>query len=116
MKKLFQESLYLKGARDLLLLLQKDYDMYLIPSVNLPCTASYQDDMKKAGIEIHPKCYFPLKSPQLRKMVGAALVDKLISDRKSLELFMQGDYNGFYVVAAERDKKDKIKKVKIELA
>lgn len=115
MKNLFQESLYLQGARDLLLLLQKDYDMYLIPSVNLSCTATYQDDMKKAGIEVQPKCCFPLKSPQLRKMVGAALVDKLILDRKSLELFMQGNCNGFNVVATERDKKNKITKVKIEL-
>lgn len=109
------ESLYLQGARDLLLLLQKDYDMYLIPSVNLPCTTTYQDDMKKAGIEVQPKCYFPLKTPQFRKMVGAALVDKLISDRKSLEFFMEGNCNGFNVVETERDKKDKLKKVKIEL-
>ena len=48
-------------------------------------------------------------------MVGAALVDKLISDRKSLEFFMEGNCNGFNVVEAERDKKDKLKKVKIEL-
>lgn len=115
MKNLFKESLYLQGARDLLLLLQKDYDMYLIPSVNLPCTALYQDDMKKAGIEVQPKERFPLKSPQLRKLVGEALVDKLIQDRTALVYFMQGCCNGFNVVATERDKKDKLKKVKIEL-
>lgn len=115
MKNLFKESLYLQGARDLLLLLQKDYDMYLIPSVQLPVKATYIEDMAKVGVQVSPKAYFPLKSPQFRKMVGAALVDKLISDRKSLEFFMEGNCNGFNVVETERDKKDKLKKVKIEL-
>jgi hypothetical protein len=39
----------------------------------------------------------------------------LLQDRNSLVAFLEGDNNGFKITDIEKDKKGKIKKLKIEL-
>lgn len=115
MENLFHESLYLKGARDMLLRLQDDYDMYLIPAVKLPVKASYKEEMDKNGINVSPYDYFPLNSTKMRKMIGKAFVERLLEDRTQLTYFMQGCSEGFNIVDVERDKKGNVKRLKVEL-
>lgn len=115
MKNLHLESLYLQGARDLLLRLQEDYEMYLIPAVKCKCRASYKDEMAKYGIQVAPYEYFPLNNTSMRKLIGSAFTEMLLQDRKSLVAFLEGNNNGFKITDVEKDKKGKIKKLKIEL-
>lgn len=115
MENLFKESLYLQGARDLLLRLQEDYEMYLIPAVKCKCIASYKDEMAKYGIQVASYEYFPLNNASMRKLIGSAFTEMLLQDRKSLVAFLEGDNNGFKIIDIEKDKKGKILKLKIEL-
>ena len=51
----------------------------------------------------------------MRKLIGSAFTEMLLQDRKSLVAFLEGDNNGFKITDVEKDKKCKIKKLKIEL-
>lgn len=106
-KNLHLESFYLQGARDLLLRLQNDYEMYLIPSVKCKCNAKFSSN--------NPYDYFPLSNATARKLVGKGLVNALLQDRESLVRFLQGDYNGLQGCVLKRDKKGKITELKIEV-
>ena len=106
-KNLYLESFYLQGARDLLLRLQQDYEMYLIPSVKCKCIARFGGD--------DPHEYFPLNNTSARKLVGKGLMNALLQDRESLVRFLQGDYNGLQGSVSKRDKKGKVTELKIEV-
>lgn len=107
-KNLHLESFYLQGARDLLLRLQQDYEMYLIPSVKCKCNAKF------SGSET-PYDYFPLNNANARKLVGKGLTNALLQDRESLVRFLSGDYNGLQGSVLKRDKKGKVTELKIEV-
>lgn len=106
-KNLHLESFYLQGARDLLLRLQNDYEMCLIPSVKCKCNAKFSGDA--------PYDYFPLNNTNTRNLVGKGLVNALLQDRKSLVRFLSGDYNGLQGSVLKRDKKGKVIELKIEV-
>lgn len=101
---LHQESLYLQGARDLLLRLKDDFDMYLVPSEKL---------YSKTDISRYE--YFPVNNTTKRKLIGKGFLDALISDRESLNGFLQGGYSNLQVIAVKRDKKGKIIDIKIKV-
>ena len=107
---LHQQSLYLQGARDLLLRLQHDFDMYLIPSEKCKTEPSPY----LPNVEEH-YCWFPINNTSKRKIVGKGLMNALLSDRESLVRFLQGDYDSLQVTAVERDKKGKIKSLTIKV-
>lgn len=104
MKRLNAETVYLQGARDILLQLIDDYDMYLIPSEKL-----------YSKTEADKYEYFPVMNITKRKLVGEAVLDLLINDRKSLSRFLLQDYDGLRVTSVKRDKNGKITQFKIEL-
>lgn len=106
-KNLHLENFYLQGARDLLLRLQKDYEMYLTPSVKGKCNAKFSGD--------NPYEYFPLSNANARKLVGKGLVNALLQDRESLVRFLSGDYKGLQSSVLKRDKKGKVTELKIEV-
>lgn len=106
-KNLRLESFYLQGARDLLLRLQQNYEMYLIPSVKCKCIAKFSGD--------DPYEYFPLNNANARKLVGKGLVNALLQDRESLVRFLQDDYNGLQGSVLKLDKKGKVTELKIEV-
>lgn len=105
---LHEESFYIQGARDLLLRLQQDYEIYLIPSVKCKCNAKF------SGSETSYD-YFPLNNAKARKLVGKGLVNTLLQDRESLVRFLSGDYNGLQGSVLKRDKKGKVTELKIEV-
>lgn len=107
---LHQESLYLQGARDLLLRLQHDFDMYLIPSVKVKCKPS---EFLPNTDENHT--WIALNNTSMRRLVGKGLLNALLSDRESLNRFLQGDYDSLQVTAVERDKKGKVKSLTIKV-
>ena len=103
MLSLHEESIYLRGARDILLRLQDDFDMYLIP-----CGKFYsKTDNGKYE-------YFPISNNRTRKLIGSALVEALLSRREQLSRFLQGNYKELQINGVER-KKDKVVKIEIEV-
>lgn len=106
-KNLHLESFYLQGARNLLLRLQNDYEMYLIPSVKCKCNAKFSGDNHYE--------YFPLNNANARKLVGKGLMNALLQDRESLVRFLSGDYKGLQSSVMKQDKKGKITELKIEV-
>ena len=101
-----EESLYLQGARDVLMRLQDSYDMYVIPSVKCRCKS------KVTGREGYD--WFPLNKMSLRKLVGKALLKSLIYDRESLVKFLQG-CSELEIKAVKNDKKGEITEIKIKI-
>lgn len=99
-----EESIYLKGARDLLLRLQDDFDMYLVPCAKF----NKKDDPKSYE-------YFPITNTKQRKLIGEGFKNALLSHRESLVRFLQGDYDSLQVTSVERDKKGKVTELKIEV-
>ena len=101
---LHAETLYLQGARDMLLRLKSGYDMYLIPS-----------EKWYSKTEADKYEYFPVANTNKRRLIGDAVQNLLISDRKSLSRFLLEDYGGLHIKSVERDKKGKITRLEIEL-
>lgn len=101
-----EESLYLQGARDVLMRLQDSYDMYVIPSVKCRCKS------KATGREGYD--WFPLNKMSLRKLVGKALLKSLIYDRESLVKFLQG-CSELQIKEVKNDKKGEIADIKIKI-
>ena len=106
MLNLREESLYLQGARDVLMRLQDSYDMYVIPSVKCRCKD------KVTGLEGYD--WFPLNKMSLRKLVGKALLKSLIYDRESLVKFLQG-CSELEIKEVKNDKKGEIADIKIKI-
>jgi hypothetical protein len=105
---LHEESIYLKGARDLLLRLQDDFDMYLVPCVKRKCKQSpYTPSEETYG-------WFPVTNTKSRKLIGEGLINALLSHRESLVRFLQGNYHELKIKGVER-KKDKVVKIEIEV-
>lgn len=100
---LHEESIYLKGARDLLLRLQDDFNMYLVP-----CARFY----KKDNPERYE--YLTITNTKERKLIGEGFKNALLSHRESLVRFLQGNYHELKIKGVER-KKDKVVKIEIEV-
>lgn len=98
-----EESIYLQGARDVLMRLQDDFDMYIIPSVK-----------HKHKVE-DKTMWFPESSPLRRKLLGQAMGKALLYDRESLVNFLRGDYGGFVITDVQRDKKDRVTSLTIKI-
>lgn len=106
MLNLREESLYLQGARDVLMRLQDNYDMYVIPSVKCRCKSTVTGCTDYA--------WFPLNKQSLRKLVGKALLKSLIYDRESLVKFLQG-CSELEIKEIKNDKKGEIADIKIKI-
>jgi hypothetical protein len=102
MLNLHEESIYLRGARDILLRLQDDFDMYLIP-----CGKFYsKTDNGKYE-------YFPITNNGTRKLIGSAFVEAILSHREQLSRFLQGNYKELQIKSVKTNKKGKIEKYEI---
>lgn len=109
-KNLQHESIYLQGARDLLLRLQEEYDMHLIPGVKCKCKPSpYLPNVENAYN------WFPMGNIPMRKLLGVALCKTLLQDRESLVRFLSGDYDSLQVKSVCKDKKGKIKSIEVDV-
>lgn len=106
---LSKESLYLQGARDVLLRLKDDYAMYLVPSVKLKVKEECKDPWSP------DYNYFPLPDRTLRKLLGDAMIRCLTMDRESLVKYLQGDHTDIVVTGQEKDKKGKVASITIKI-
>lgn len=106
---LHDESLYLQGARDVLLRLKDDYAMYLVPGVKY----YKKEECREEGKADY--CYFPLENRTAQKLLGDAMIRCLTMDRESLVKYLQGDHTDIVVTGQEKDKKGKITSITIKI-
>ena len=106
---LHDESIYLQGARDVLLRLKDDYAMYLVPSVKFKVKEEHKEPWSS------DYNYFPLTDRTLRKLLGEAMVRCLTMDRESLVKYLQGDHTDIVVTGQEKDKKGKVISITIKI-
>ena len=98
-----EETIYLQGARDVLLRLQDDFDMYIVPAVK------YKHKTEDKTM------WFPEGDRTRRKLLGDAMRKALLTDRESLVKFLSGDYDGFVITEAKFDKKGKATELFIKI-
>ena len=103
-------TMYLKGARDILLRLQECSEHYVIPYVR----AFHHSNLPEFESSLHS---FPCPVANLkdRKMVGEALIKTLTQDKRSLERFLFNECDFFKVTAVERNKKGIVTRVKVTI-
>jgi hypothetical protein len=106
---LHQESIYLQGARDVLMRLKDDYDMYLVPSVKCERKEEYIEEGKTSYD------WFKIRNKTEQRLLGSAMYDCLINDRGSLVRFLQGDHDGIQITEVHKDKKGKTDKLTIKI-
>ena len=105
---LHEESLYLQGARDILMRLKDAWEMYLIPSIKVQCKPSeFLPDGKNHA-------WFPLANTKIRRILGSAMYDALLQDRQTLKRVLQGE-TSIIVKHVAADKKGKITRLVIEV-
>lgn len=106
---LHEESIYLSGARDVLLRLKDDFDMSLVPLVKCKLKEEYRQKDSTSYMRL------PLQNSAHRRLLGAAMYDCLINERESLVRYLSGDFKGIYLDGVQKDKKGKIEKIKIKV-
>lgn len=79
------ESYEIDGARKLLLKLQQDYSMSLVPSVNCRCKCNIGALQAKEGYE-----WFPIK-PKYRNVVGDGMMRFLLTDKDNIRRYVYED-------------------------
>lgn len=105
-----ERTAYLKGARDILMRLQEDYEHYIIPYKYFKC------ESKNPNTELHDtERPFPITSTNVRKYMGEALIKTLTEDKRSLERFLLSDYKRIRAKAVERNKKGQVTRVIISI-
>lgn len=95
-----EESIYLQGARDLLLRLQDDFDMYLVPCVKCKCKQSPYTPSEETYV------WLPVTNTKSRKLIGEGLKNALLSHRESLVRFLQGNYHELKIKGVEQKYKE----------
>ena len=105
---LHEESLYLQGARDVLMRLKDAWEMYLIPSIKVHCIPS--KFMPNGG----NYAWFPLANTKIRRILGSAMYDALLQDSQTLKRVLQGE-TSIIVKHVAADKKGKITRLVIEV-
>lgn len=101
-----EQTAYLKGARDILMRLQEDYLLYIIPYTPIPTKSKCSERYFFEGEQV-----FPVTSAKVRKVMGKALIKALTEDERTLERVLSGDYTSFNVTVVERDKNNQPTKV-----
>lgn len=110
---LHEESIYLKGARDVLMRLQDDYDMYLVPCAKFPCKPKCPLE-GESGVHAEYD-WFPIVDKTRRRLIGDAMIRCLTRDRESLIKYLQGDHNGLVVTNVKKDRKGKVSELTIKI-
>lgn len=82
---LILESYEIDGARKLLLKLQQDYSMSLVPSVKCHCKGNFGALPAKERFD-----WFPIK-PKYRKVVGDGMIRFLLTDKDNIRRYVYED-------------------------
>ena len=104
------ESIYLDGARDLLVRLKDDFDMSLVPSVRYDRIKTPKSkDYESSHI------YAPLCDKKKMLMIGRAFTDLMLRDREALLRFLTCDYDGISVTRVTKDKRGNVTGLEVDI-
>lgn len=101
-------SIYLDGARDILLKLKDDYEISLTPLFDAVYSSNFDPDAKHTFA-------IPCRIPKERKMYGKAMLDLLIHDRRALEKVLFQEEMSLKLTDVKKNKKDEIIEYKFKL-
>lgn len=101
-------SIYLDGARDLLLRLKDDYEIALTPIFDAVYSSKFDPDTKHVFAT-------PCRIPKERKMYGKAMLELLIHDRRALECVLFQDAMTLQGTDIKRNKKGEVIEYKLKL-
>lgn len=101
-------SIYLDGARDILLKLKDDYEISLTPLFDAVYSSKLDPDAKYIIAT-------PCRIPKERKMYGKAILELLIHDRRALESVLFQDAMTLQVTDIKRNKKGEVTEYKLRL-
>lgn len=101
-------SIYLDGARDILLKLKDDYEISLTPLFDAVYSSNFDPDAKHTFAT-------PCRIPKERKMYGKAMLDLLIHDRRALEKVLFQEEMSLKLTDVKKNKKDEIIEYKFKL-
>lgn len=101
-------SIYLDGARDLLLRLKDDYEISLTPLFDAVYSSKLNPDAKHIIAT-------PCRIPKERKMFGKAMLDLLIHDKRALESVLFQDEMTLQGTDIKRNKKGEVISYKLKL-
>ena len=101
-------SIYLDGARDILLKLKDDYEISLTPLFDAVYSSKLDPDAKHTFAT-------PCRIPKERKMYGKAMLDLLIHDRRALEKVLFQEEMSLKLTDVKKNKKDEIIEYKFKL-
>lgn len=101
-------SIYLGGARDLLLRLKDDYEISLTPIFDAVYSSKLDPDAKHTFAT-------PCRIPKERKMYGKAMLELLIHDRRALESVLFQDEMTLQATDLKRNKKGEVTEYKLKL-
>lgn len=104
------ESIYLDGARDLLMRLKDDFDMSLIPSVRYDRIRTPESKDYEATY-----LYLPLGDKKKRLMIGSAFTNLMLHDRDALLRFLTDDYDGLSVTRVTKDKRGNVTGLEVDI-
>ena len=104
------ESIYLDGAKDLLMRMKDDFDMSLVPSVRYdrirtPESKDYESSYM----------YAPLCDKKKMLMIGSAFTNLMLRDRESLLRFLTCDYDGISVTRVTKDKRGNVTGLEVDI-
>ena len=104
------ESIYIDGARDLLMRLKDDFDMSLVPSVRYDRIRTPESKDYEASY-----MYLPLCDKKKRLMIGSAFTNLMLHDRDALLRFLTGDYDGISVTRVTKDKRGNVTGLEVDV-
>lgn len=104
------ESIYIDGARDLLMRLKDDFDMSLVPSVRYdrirtPESKDYESSFM----------YLPVCDKKKMLMIGSAFTNLMLRDREALLRFLTDDYDGLSVTRVTKDKRGNVTGLEVDI-
>ena len=104
------ESIYIDGARDLLMRLKDDFDMSLVPSVRYDRIRTPESKDYEASY-----MYLPLGDKKKRLMIGSAFTNLMLRDRDALLRFLTCDYDGLSVTRVNKDKRGNVTGLEVDI-
>ena len=104
------ESIYIDGARDLLMRMKNEFDMSLVPSVRYDRIRTPESKDYEASF-----MYLPLGDKKKMLMIGSAFTNLMLHDRDALMRFLTDDYDGISVTRVTKDKKGNVTGLEVDI-
>ena len=105
----YEQSIYLRGARDILLRLKNDFELQMTPIVDASYISKHDDNSRNIFA-------IPMRIPKQQKMFGKAVLDLLIQNKVALEKVLLQEKFIVRQEVTKQNKKGDVEEYKLILA